>query len=341
MMYAKKHGRGGIGEEKMWISVDVGYSETKAVYGEKMIVFPSIVGSPDESRFSLNGTGEDNSVMEFDGQSYLVGAEALAQSRFAMRKQDRGWINSQEYKILFLTALAQITESSRVNIDIVTGLPVNFYDGDKETLRKNLLGQYKIKYNNRPSQVFTIRDLRVIPQPFGTAFSVALNDNGKAFESNLYATGNIGVIDIGGKTVNLLTVNRLKEIGTETESVNSGTWKAVLAVKKEIVSQYPKLGEMQDHKVAEIIRQGTLDYFDGTIDISDIANREFQNLASEILTKAANLWDEGADLNKILIAGGGALLVGDSIKAEFPHAEIVENPVFANAIGYWKFAQRP
>ncbi len=323
----------------MWISVDVGYSETKAVYGEKMIVFPSIVGSPDESRFSLNGTGEDNSVMEFDGQSYLVGAEALAQSRFAMRKQDRGWINSQEYKILFLTALAQITESSRVNIDIVTGLPVNFYDGDKETLRKNLLGQYKIKYNNRPSQVFTIRDLRVIPQPFGTAFSVALNDKGKALESNSYASGNIGIIDIGGFTVNLLTIKRMHEIGTKTESVNSGAWKAILAIKKTLMSQYKDLEDMHDHEVAEMVRLGTLDYYNETIDISDIAKTELSKLSNEIKTASANMWGKAPRL-KILITGGGALLMGDSIKTEFPHAEIVKNPVFANAIGYWKFAQR-
>ena len=242
----------------MKIGVDVGYSEIKAVYGEKMVSFPSIVGSPDESRFSLNGTGEDSSVIEFDGQSYLVGAEALTQSRFAMRKQDRGWINSQEYKILFLTALAQITKSSRVDMDIVTGLPVNFYD-DKEILQKNLLGEHKVKYNDRPSQVFTVRNLRVIPQPFGTAFSVALNDKGEALESNPYASGNIGIIDIGGFTVNWLAIKRLHEIGKETEGVSSGAWKAILAIKKTLMSQYPDLEDMHDHEVAEMVQLGTLD----------------------------------------------------------------------------------
>lgn len=322
----------------MRIGVDVGYSETKAVYGEKMIIFPSIVGSPDESRFSLNGTGKDNSVIEVDGQSYLVGTEALAQSRFAPRKQDRDWINSQEYKILFLAAMAQITKSSRVDMDIVTGLPVNFYD-DKEILQSNLLGEHKIKYGDCPSQIFTIRNLRVIPQPFGTAFSVALNDKGKALESNPYASGNIGIIDVGGLTANVLTIKRLHEIGTKTESVNSGAWKAILAIKKTLMSQYPDLGDMHDHEVAEMVQLGAFDYYNETIDISNIAKVELSKLSNEIKTVSANLWGKAPRL-KILITGGGALLMGDSIKAEFPHAEIVKNPVFANAIGYWKFAQR-
>ena len=326
----------------MRIGIDVGYNAVKAVYGEKMVVFPSIVGSPDESRFSLNGTGNDNSVIEVDGQGYLIGTEALAQSRFATRKQDRGWINSQEYKVLFLTALAQITKSSRVDMDIVTGLPVNFYD-DKEVLQNNLLGEHKIKYSDRPSQVFTIRNCRVIPQPFGTILSVALNDNGKAIESNPYASGEIdkvGIIDIGGKTVNLLTINRLREIGTETESHDSGTWKAISAVKKLIMSKYPDLKEKHDHEVAEIIKDNTLRYHGKSIDISDIVNNELAMLSNEITTHVANLWNKSGDLDRILITGGGALLIGKSIKAEFSQAEIVKNPVFANAMGYWKFTQR-
>ncbi len=322
----------------MEIGIDAGYSKTKAVWGDKTVSFPSIVGSPDESRFSLNGTSDDNSVIEFDGQSYLVGTEALTQSRFVPRKQDRDWINSQEYKILFLTALAQITKASRVDLDIVTGLPVNFYD-DKEMLQSNLLGEHKIKYSDRPSQVFTIRNLRVIPQPFGTAFSVALDGNGKALESNPYASGNMGIIDIGGFTVNLLTIKRLHEIGTKTESVNSGAWKAISAIKKTLVSQYSDLGDMHDHEVAEMVQLGTFDYYDEIIDISSIAKTELSKLSNEIRTGAANLWGKAPRL-KILITGGGALLIGESIKAEFPHAEIVNNPVFANAVGYWKFSQR-
>ncbi len=324
----------------MRVGIDIGYNAVKVVRGEKMVSFPSIVGSPDESRFSFNGTGDDNSVIEVDNQSYLVGTEALLQSRFAPRRQGRNWINSQEYKLLFLTALAQITKASHVNMDIVTGLPINFYDDDKEILQNNLLGQHKIKYNNQPLQVFTIRICKVIPQPFGTLLSVALNNQGKAFESNLYATGNIGVIDIGGGTVNFLTVDRLREIGTKTESIDSGVWKAILAIKKLFASKFPDLGEMKDHEVAKIIEQGNLDYYDKTINVSDITNNELEKLANEIRVVSSNIWPDLGKLKEILITGGGALLIGNSVKSELQQAKIVKNPVYANAIGYWKFAQR-
>jgi len=324
----------------MKIGIDIGYYAVKAVCGEKMTSFLSVVGSPDESHFSLNGTGEDNSVIEVDGQSYLVGIEALTQSRFTTRKQDRNWISSQEYKVLFLTALAQITKSSRVDMDIVTGLPVNFYNDDKEILRKNLLGEYKAKYNDHPSQVFTIRSCKVIPQPFGTVLSVALNSQGKALESNPYVTGNIGIIDIGGRTVNYLTVNELTEIGTKTESIDSGTWKAILAIKRLLASEFPDLGEMKDHEVADIVERGSLNYYGEIISISDIASSELEKLANEIKVVSSNMWPDLGRLGEILITGGGALLIGNNVKSEFQQAKIIKNPVEANAIGYCRFAQR-
>ena len=51
---------------------------------------------------------------------------------------------------------------------------------------------------------------------------------------------------------------------------------------------------------------------------------------------AADIVDRG-----IVLAGGGALLIGPYIQAHFRHARVIDgDPVFANAEGYWKLAQR-
>ena len=97
---------------------------------------------------------------------------------------------------------------------IVTGLPVSFY-ADKDGVREKLLGEHRVQREGRSAQVLKVTDCRVIPQPFGSLLSLALDNQGRIVDNGL-ATGVVGVIDIGGKTANLLSVNRLSEIGRET-----------------------------------------------------------------------------------------------------------------------------
>ena len=39
----------------MNVGMDVGYSAVKAISGNRRVAFPSVVGTPDKSRFSLDG----------------------------------------------------------------------------------------------------------------------------------------------------------------------------------------------------------------------------------------------------------------------------------------------
>ncbi len=61
--------------------------------------------------------------------------------------------------------------------------------------------------------------------------------------------------------------------------------------------------------------------------------------ADAVIAEATQLWNGGAGLDAILVTGGGAHLLGSRITAHFRHAQVVEEPVFANALGYWRFAQ--
>jgi hypothetical protein len=63
-------------------------------------------------------------------------------------------------------------------------------------------------------------------------------------------------------------------------------------------------------------------------------------LAAQIIAQASQLWNGAAILDAILVTGGGALLLGDAIKAHWKHARIVSDPVFANATGYYRLARR-
>ena len=319
----------------MKIGADIGYNATKVKGGGVQKQFPSVVGTPERASFSLNGA-RDILITEPDGSMWLVGESAVAQSRFASRREDRGWIESGEYYRLFLTALTEASRGS-ADVTVVTGLPVNYYQ-DKERLQEILLGQHRVKRDDRKWQTFNVSEVRVIPQPFGAVLAVALDGNGRIVNNDV-AQGNIGIIDIGGKTTNFLSVDRLSEISKETASVNLGAWDVVRQVRDYLSQEYPDL-ELRDHEIAEVIKQRWFSYFGGVVDVTAVIDDVLQPISEQIVAQATQLWNSGARLGTILVAGGGAYLVGGHILDYFPHAAIVDNPEFANVEGFYRFAQR-
>jgi PRTRC genetic system protein D len=261
----------------------------------------------------------------------------MTQSRFVNRREDRAWIESAKYYHLFLAALTELTTATVADLLVVTGLPVAFYN-DKAALRDRLLGVHKVTPEGCHGQTFKVNDCRVIPQPFGALLAAALDDRGRITDQDL-ATGSVGVIDVGGKTTNLLSVKRLAEIGRETESVSVGAWDAVRAVRGFLADRCPNL-ELRDHQVIEAIIARQVRYYGQRVDLKPAVDAALEPMANHVIAQASQLWNGGAGLDAILIAGGGALLLGPYLKTYFRHARVVSEPVFANAEGYWKLAQR-
>ena len=320
----------------MNIGLDVGYSAVKAVSGHRRVTFPSVVGTPDRARFSLDG--QENSIILTSPDHVLVGQGAVEQSRFVHRREDRAWIESDEYYHLMLAAFTELTTATVAELQVVTGLPVAFYDGDKKALRDRFLGEHRASREGRRAQLFRVRDCRVIPQPFGALLAVALDEQGRIADNGL-ATGAVGVVDVGGKTTNLLSVYRLTEISRETSSVNVGAWDVVRAVQGYLADHCPDL-ELRDHQLVEAIIARQVRYYGEPVDLSGVVDAVLEPLADQVIAQATQLWNGGAALDAILVSGGGALLLGPHIRAHFPHARVVSEPVYANALGYWKLAQR-
>ena len=76
------------------------------------------------------------------------------------------------------------------------------------------------------------------------------------------------------------------------------------------------------------------------VELGDVIDDILTPMADQVIAEATQLWNGAAGLRSILVAGGGALLLGEYVKRHFRHAVVVEDPVFANAVGFWKFARR-
>ena len=312
------------------IGLDIGYSATKLVSSGGIEIFPSIVGTPDISRFSFNKS--NNTIIGWDDKSWLVGTSALEQSRMLKRREDRDWITTPEYKTLFYSALAKLPVG---NINLVTGLPIAFYN-DAEKLLNLVNGKHNFTVNGAEVE-YNVENVDVIPQPFGSLFSVVLSRKGKVKDSKL-AEGVVGVVDCGGKTTNILTVSRMAEVAKDTASVNVGGWDIMRAVKDRLTNEYPDI-PLRDHQIINAIINKSIHYFGNDVDISNLVSEIVDPLADTIIAQCGQLWGTGAGLDSVLISGGGALLMSDRLLSHFPHGVVVDDPVFANAIGYWKYSR--
>ena len=315
------------------IGLDVGYSETKAKDKDGRVSFASVVGTADKAHWSL---AESATIILTEPGPVQIGEGAVSQSRFLRRREDRGWIESDEWYALFLAALSELAKGS-FEARVVTGLPVAFYD-DGKVLRDRLLGRHRLQREGRRVQTVEVTDCRVIPQPFGALLSVCLNDRGQIVDGEL-ASGAVGVMDVGGKTTNLLSVNRLSEIGRETASVNVGAWDTIRAMREWLTVHCPNL-DLRDHQVIDAVISRQVKYYGEVVDLSGPVDEVLEPLAEQVLAEATQLWNGAAALDAILVSGGGALLLGDYVRRHFRHARVIEDAVFANAVGFWRFAER-
>jgi hypothetical protein len=319
--------------------IDIGYSRTKAVYDRGRFDFASLTGTPERARFSLNGAGQGIYLTE--PRPRLVGDLAVVQSRHIARREDRAWIEGEEYHDLILAAFSEMTTATHCELVVVSGLPVQFYERDKVTLRDRLLGEHRVRRDGegRRAQTFTVVQATIIPQGFGALISVCLDDRGNIVQGDL-ANGRVGLIDVGGKTTNLLSVNRLAEVGRETASVNSGAWDVARAIERWLADNYPDLN-LRDHELIEAIKARAIKYKGRLVDLGPVIDEATAPLANQVIAEATQLWNGAASLDVIFCAGGGAHLVGAHIQRHFDHAQIVGgDPAYANALGYWRFAQR-
>jgi len=320
----------------MNIGLDIGYNAVKAVTDGRKIIFPSVIGTPEYSLIDLREN--DKAISMVFPSSALVGEEAIIHSRFIQRREDRSWIESDEYYTLFLAALTEIEAGTWASLRLVTGLPVAFYS-DRNKLRDRLMGEHKAQRKGKPVQTFVVSECKVIPQPFGTLLASTLDDFGKVSEADL-AKGTVGIIDIGGKSTNIFAVDRMAEISRKTASVNIGGWDIIRVIKTQILERFPEL-DLRDHQIVDAVTARKLKYFGETVNLNTAIEEVVAPMADQVIAQVTQLWDRGASLDVILVTGGGALMLGDRLKQIFRHSKVVADPIFANALGFWKYAQRP
>lgn len=321
----------------MLIAVDVGYSHVKwmATNGKRGI-FPSVVGNVTVSMLELVNNGYATVTLP-GGEQYYVGSGALDQSLAAIRLENRSWVTTKVYQVLFLAALCSATRAINTPVNIMTGLPVSYF-GDKYLLENWVTGS--LEANN---QVFHIQRFMVIPQGLAAVLSVLLTETGEFAYTQYREADRIGILDVGGHTVNTGTfIPRLmRDVPKKTGSVTEGTWKYLQSLKAQLGRSYPER-EWEDHEVARIAATGRLRIYSQAVDVSALVGDAMKPLGQKCVSLCTSTWGDCGELGALLLAGGGAPLIVEAVQKAFPRliVDLLPDPQWSNCEGYLRLARR-
>ncbi len=252
---------------------------------------------------SNNDNLNKHDVLRIDGESYYLG-EGIRDTNF--RKIEK------QNLIQLLFGLISLSTTDKFN-EVIVGLPLSQYKKDKETLKQLILeNRDKWIEINGEERHLIIDDVEIAPEG---VYSVNSNYEGI-------------IVDIGGGTTDVCLLetrnNRRKVINPI--SIPLGTIKLYQDFISVVNSSYG-LDLMPDDS-ERIIKQGLKIYGEDKKISLDVFREYVELIVSRIQSEYS------IKTYNITLIGGGSKLLYSSIKKRIPNVEIVDEPLFSNALGY-------
>jgi len=219
-------------------------------------------------------------------------------------------IKKKYLKEMFIAAVA--LSSASVNNKVVVGLPLSQYTQDKAALKDILLSDrvHDINMSGADRKII-IEDVSVYPE--GVAALIGSSFNGV-------------ICDIGGRTTDAAVIEGHKVM--KPYSLPVGTLNLYADFIKLINSKYGL-----DLRTDDAIRilQGGLEIYGEPQNI-DFAMDVFKSYVETIVSELKISYS--IKTLKVKLIGGGAQLLVRAFKKRIPNAELIDDTIFANALGF-------
>lgn len=346
------------------VAVDLGYGFVKAVSSSgKRIVFPAIVGKGAEHNinrvFGNVSNDETNMHVVYSGEQYFVGDLAY-KSKGPSRIFQQERYNHEYTKILLNTALQLVTSNNGGSVNVITGLPLDYYQAQAKAFQESILGiQRSLEWKSGPllknlgkpneqdiSKQVNVENALVFPQGASAIYSALLNHEGKAIHPHLMKGGaRIALIDIGYRTTDYVVVEMEDDGSFNLIGEFSGTVEGGMAnIHSSIQDYFKKITGGQDlneSTINRIVKNGSLPHKGKEIDYTAVIQESKHAIATYIADRLNSTWAEESDyFNAIFIAGGGGNVLEGYLQQHFDNrlSNITESQ-FANAIGYLRLGK--
>lgn len=315
------------------IAIDIGYGYVKAISdrgGE--VIFPSFVAPAEDLvlREVLKSKGPGHFVIvEWPGaaaQRYFVGDLAIAESRLATAPMNRDKWTHWSTSVLVLTALALLEEHASSSSMVVTGLPLDFYRGQRELVEKTLAGL---------NCAVTVDNHRRFVKVDKTV--VFLQGAAAIYAMETLPMGRNVVVDIGKFTTNIMTFettgSRVVPVTQYSGSVEKGITLLHAAVRRAFLQQYYL--PLESTEIEKIVRDRSLLFAGRNLDLTDMVASAKAQAAQVIMDEVVACLNSKLDqVNNFVFCGGGAIALEADLAKHFPRSTFMADGQFANARGY-------
>lgn len=329
------------------LAIDIGFGFTKATTAEKSIVFKSVLGEATDLQFQGailgDGAAEDHMQLEVDGRSLFIGDLAERQSNVRFFTLDQAQFVSRFAKYLALTAAARMV-SGYIPINLVTGLPIGYYQQYKDELAGLLVGDHRVFLTDgtgkRQEKLITISKVKVIPQPFGSLFNLMLNDLGEVGDKRL-VRDKVGIVDVGFRTADYTVSDRMRYSERGSRTTDSGIARAFNVIATKLREKSGVNVEL--YRLHEAIDRGAIKIRGSEYDLSALTEQVFGQLATAVANEIDRLWADDWDMDLIVLTGGGGVVLSKYlqplINGQVMTVDAVSDARLCNARGYWKFGK--
>lgn len=330
------------------IGIDIGFGFTKATDGKQDLVFKSVLGESTDIQFreamlSAAGGDDEHLQIEVDGKSYFVGELAERQSNVRFFTLDQAQFIGKFAKVLALAATAKLVKGF-IPVNLVTGLPIGYYNKHKDELAKLLVGEHKVALidadGKREEKTLNINKVRVIPQPFGSLFNLMLNDLGELGDKRLVRE-KIGVIDVGFRTADYTISDKMRYSERGSRTTDSGVARAfnVIATKLRENSGV----NIELYRLYDAIDAGSIKIRGKVYDLKALSEQVFSQLATTVANEVDRLWVDDWDIDAMVITGGGGAVLAKYLKPLLNGEVMAMDPEadmrLCNVHGYRKFGK--
>lgn len=319
------------------VGVDDGFAMTKLVIMNGTKVSRTMM-IPSRARAGIHGTtviGHDEEAgpapaYETDGVQFTVGALADAESaRF------NEYPFSGMNRVIVHHALRMAGLGGK-KVRIATGLPLStYYKGSEPNAdviaRKNASIVTPVRAMD-DSEVAIVADHKVFPEGLAVWVDYAIGEDG-AVRADLTET--VGIIDIGGRTTDVAVVLPGKRIDhARCGSADIGALNVIEEVGVALLRS--KGVNVPAAAIEQALRTKTLKMWGKPTDVTEIVNAAAAQVLDGVLREVNRRLGDAVDVDRILLAGGGAYLFADVAK-RYPNVVVVDQPEFANARGFAKY----
>ncbi|MDW7675991.1 MAG: ParM/StbA family protein, partial [Bacillota bacterium] len=290
------------------VGIDLGYGFVKILQDDHEVKFPSVVGLGSQLKFQsgLNPLAKpiDHMSISVDDKTYFVGNLAVKQSEIASRSLDQDRVGDLNTKILLLTSLGIVSQWDEQTFNLITGLPTNCFGGYKDEWDKNLKGSYRVSLRQGDKvqhKNFKIANVKIIPQPFGTLYNQMLNEYGAVADSEL-SEKNVAVVDIGFKTTDFVVADSMEYVERLSSCTTTALSSAYRMIANRLRDEFKV--DKENFELDQIVEKGELRLAGRKLDINQMKQEAFEQVALKIITEIESLWDY-RDFDAIFLTGGG------------------------------------